>query len=271
MDAFETINLNSKECRICKQETGEQLISCVLREKFSTGENISPTSRSNLTEPSFAHRVCLERWDTVMKNTYFPQPKKTWKDRIKDFISTGTSHSGMKTWTTVEPSDANDNRPSIFDSLGREKARSSGISGRSLFSESKEAYRVENVGRRESDHGQWRRNKVRICSVDSDGDEKPPFPSEANTTRYTKEKLQECNVIQLKELAEGLKIQINKVSSDLISHLQERDGLLLQEHTLKVTAGQLVNLQSSRKTSTVQSVPRSTLSTRSSPDSLPCK
>ena len=189
MDAFETINLNSKECRICKQETGEKLISCVLREKFSTGENISPTSSSNLTEPSFAHRVCLERWDTVMKNTYFPQPKKTWKDRIKDFISTGTSHSGMKTWTTVEPSDANDNRPSIFDSLGREKARSSGISGRSLFSESKEAYRVENVGRRESDHGQWRRNKVRICSVDSeDEDEKPPFPSEANTTRYTKEK-----------------------------------------------------------------------------------
>lgn len=198
MDDFETINLDNKECKICKQETGEELISCILREKFPTSENnSSPTSCANEVETSFAHRVCLERWDTVMKNTFFPQPKKTWKDRLKGFISTGSSNiSGTETWTPVAfsnvetpgSSDANDNRPIFESGTKGGMARSSGIAGHSVFSATKEAYRVENVGNREPEHGQCRTNKVRIRSVDSeDEDEKPAFiPSERKFIRHTR-------------------------------------------------------------------------------------
>ena len=45
MDDFETISLEKKECKICKQETGEELISCILREKFSSADNVSPTGQ----------------------------------------------------------------------------------------------------------------------------------------------------------------------------------------------------------------------------------
>ena len=45
MDDFETISLEKKECKICKQETGEELISCILREKFSSADNASPTGQ----------------------------------------------------------------------------------------------------------------------------------------------------------------------------------------------------------------------------------
>ena len=192
MDDFETINLDNKECKICKQETGEELISCILREKFySTTEDVSPNS-SDEVETSFAHRVCLERWDAVMKNTFFPQQKKTWKDRIKGFISTGSSNNNaIETWTpvvldNVERSAANDD-PIRFASKKREQERSSGTSGHSMFSESKEVYRV---GKRESEYGQWRSNKIRICSIDSDDeDDKPgrPFPRQ-KVVRHTREK-----------------------------------------------------------------------------------
>ena len=38
MDDFETISLENKECKICKQETDEELIPCILREKFSSAD-----------------------------------------------------------------------------------------------------------------------------------------------------------------------------------------------------------------------------------------
>ena len=202
MDDFETINLDNKECKICKQETGEELISCILREKFYSTEDVSPNS-SDEVETSFAHRVCLERWDAVMKNTFFPQQKKTWKDRIKGFISTGSSNNNaIETWTpvvlsNVERSAANDD-PIRFASKKREQERSSGTSGHSMFSESKEVYRVENVGKRESEYGQWRSNKIRICSIDSDDeDDKPARPLQLPRQKYvghTREKCKSCMI-----------------------------------------------------------------------------
>ena len=45
MDDFETISLENNECKICKQETGEELISCILREEFSSADNVSPTGQ----------------------------------------------------------------------------------------------------------------------------------------------------------------------------------------------------------------------------------
>ena len=198
MDEFETINLDSKECKICKQETGEELISCILRDKFSTEEKIisanSASSNEREGETSFAHRVCLERWDTVMKNTCFRQPKKTWKDRLKGFMTTGSANSNVtETWTPVilgDNSDANDNRP-IFEPTKREKGIFSGATGYSVFSASKEAYRVENVGDGGSEHDQWRTSKVRICSVDSDEEDERhagEFASKRSVIRLTREK-----------------------------------------------------------------------------------
>lgn len=275
MDDFETISLENKECKICKQETGEELISCILREKFSTAENVSPTS-PQAPETSFAHRVCLERWDEVMKNTFFPQPKKTWKDRIKGFISTGPSNNNAtETWTPVVSSGVkpSDSSWPIFESTKRGKARSPGTAAHSVFSESKEVYRVENAGNKESEYGPWRGTKVRICSVDSDdGEDERPADStnDKKIVQHTRAKLQECDVVQLKEFIDVLKLQINDVSSDLITHLQERDGLLLQKHTMKVTVGQLINLQSNIKTSSVQNIPRPTPSVTGHQDILPC-
>ena len=62
-----------------------------------------------------------------------------------------------------------------------------------------------------------------------------------------------------------------EVSSDLITHLQERDDLLLQKHTMKVTAGQLVDLQSNLKTTSTQNLQRPAPDTRNNQDTLHCK
>jgi len=59
------------------------------------------------------------------------------------------------------------------------------------------------------------------------------------------------------------------VSSDLVIQLQEKDSLLLQKHTMKVTVGQLINLQSNVKTAGAQNVSRPTNSRRTFDDMLP--
>ena len=197
MDEFETINLNSRACKICKQETGEELISCILHNQFSTTEKSiifsTDDSVSSIEEgePSFAHRVCLERWDTVMKNTYFPQPKKTWKDRLKGFITTGSANNNVtETWTPVDYNVGPASDRPIFESATKpEKARSS----YSVFSGSKEAYRVENVGERDTERDHWRRNKIRICSVDSEDEvEERVLSSKGRVFRRTRT---ECEYI----------------------------------------------------------------------------
>lgn len=192
MDEFETINLDVKECKICKQQTGEELISCILHEKLSSsGEDTSQSSCSNGVE-TFAHRICLERWDAVMKSSFYPQPKKTWKDRIMGLINVGpvsNFQGSIETWTPVGHSDTADSRPSCISSDEQKgKLPTSSNLGHSVFSESKEAYRVEDVG---NGHGQWRKSKVRIRSVDlEDGEnEEPtavPTTSERNFIRHTR-------------------------------------------------------------------------------------
>lgn len=273
MDDFETINLDNKQCKICNQETGEELIPCILRENFSSGLNDSPTS-PRLPETSFVHRVCLERWDAIMKRTFFPETKKTWKDRVKGLISTrSTNNNETETWTPIDSTLHVDGDRSISKPTKRESVRSTRTSEHSVFSESRQAYRVENVGKRYSEHGEWRRSKVRICSVDSeDTEDKPhPFPSIETVSRHTRAKLQGCDLIQLTEFAEDLKLHINEVSSDLITHLQERDDLLLQKQTMIVTAGQLVDLQSNIKTASIRNPSRTAANTRNYQDTLPCK
>lgn len=183
MDEFETINLDIKECKICKQQTGEELISCILHGTDGSSGVNNKTSCSSGAE-TFAHRICLERWEAVMKSSFYPlaQPKKTWRDRLKGLISAGqTSNmqgSNIETCTPVgnldHADDADDNNWPI-----------SSLTGHSVFSESKEAYRVEDVG---NNQGQWRTNKVRIRSVDvEDSDEdQVTITSEHKLIRYTR-------------------------------------------------------------------------------------
>lgn len=158
MDEFETISLDTEECKICGQQTGEELISCILRKKLpSSGENIIESSKAG--EATFAHRICLERWDTIMKNTFYPQPKKTWKDKLKGFISAG--EASVEFWTPVSDT-SNDRNRTIPTTTTRSFSTASDYS---VFSQSKEAYRVAEV---RSKQGQWRSSKVRICSIDSE-------------------------------------------------------------------------------------------------------
>lgn len=191
MDNFETISLDSKQCKICNQETGEELISCILGDKFSSGGNVS-SGVPKIQETSLAHRICLERWDAIMKRTFSPQRKKTWKDRVKGLVSTRSSNNNVaKTWTQVDFLDnAGDGNRSILEPAKREIIkRSPWTSENSVFRESKEKYRVENVGKTETEFGEWRRSKVRICSVDADDDEKEViFPSTQTVTRHTRTK-----------------------------------------------------------------------------------
>ena len=177
MDEFETINLDTKECKICKQQTGEELISCILHEKFSSSEHQS-SLYSNGVE-AFAHRICLERWDAVMKSSFYPQQKKSWRDRIMGLINVGqaSNQDSIETWTPVDHLDHTDDQhcsPSSFTGEQTKSDRQLPNAQQSVFSESKEAYRVEVVG---NEHGQWRKSKVRIRSVDledSEVDENEP-------------------------------------------------------------------------------------------------
>lgn len=182
MDEFETINLDTQECKICKQQTGEELISCILHEMLSSPGSQSSTSSTGVE--AFAHRICLERWDAVMKSSFHPQQKKSWKDRIMGLINVGqTSNQGsVETWT---PTDHLDHADEQTD------RQLPGNAQQSVFTESKEAYRVEVV---ENEHGQWPKRKVRIRSVDfedSEVDDNEPVAAvsisrERNFIRHTR-------------------------------------------------------------------------------------
>lgn len=160
MDEFETINLDTQECKICKQQTGEELISCILHEMFPSSGSQSSSSSTGVE--AFAHRICLERWDAVMKSSFNPQQKKSWKERIMGLINVGqaSNQGSIETWTPTDylhPADGQTDRqlPDI-------------TTQQSVFSESKEAYRVEVV---ENEHGQCRKSKVRIRSVELEDSE----------------------------------------------------------------------------------------------------
>ena len=155
MDEFETINLDTQECKICKQQTGEELISCILHEMFSNSG--SQSSSSSIGVEAFAHRICLERWDAVMKSSLHPQHKRSWKDRIMGLINVGqpSNQGSVETWTPTDHLDHADEQTD--KQLPVINAR------HSVFTESKEAYRVEVI---ENDHDQWPKRKVRIRSVD---------------------------------------------------------------------------------------------------------
>ena len=50
MDVFETINLDTQECKIRKQQTGEELISCILHEMFLAPVHLRLESRPSRIE-----------------------------------------------------------------------------------------------------------------------------------------------------------------------------------------------------------------------------
>lgn len=160
MDEFETINLDTQECKICKQQTGEELISCILHEMFPSSGYQSSSSSAGVE--AFAHRICLERWDAVMKSSFNPQQKKSWKERIMGLINVGqaSNQGSIETWTPTDHLDRADGQT--------DRQLPDITTQQSVFSESKEAYRVEVV---ENEHGQCRKSKVRIRSVELEDSE----------------------------------------------------------------------------------------------------
>ena len=63
---------------------------------------------------------------------------------------------------------------------------------------------------------------------------------------------------------------LTEVSTELICHLQERDSLFLQAHTMQVSVAQLINLHSNVKTTSTQNVTKSITCSRNSQDTLQC-
>ena len=185
MDEFETINLDTQECKICKQQTGEELISCILHELFCSPG--SQSSSSSTGSEAFAHRICLERWDAVMKSSFHPQQKKSWKDRIMGLINVGqaSNQGSRETWTPtghLHHADADEQTDRQLPGINSQV--------QSVFTDSKEPYRVEVV---ENEHGQWPKRKVRIRSVDLEDSEVDGEPvaavsisGERNFVRHTR-------------------------------------------------------------------------------------
>ena len=175
MDDFETISLDSKECKICKQETSEELISCVLHDDFSK-EGTSIQS-ALCGETSFAHQLCLERWDTVMRSCGPPAQKRTWKDRIKGLVSVGSSKANFPgTWTPVLGVKTEFSKQYASETLWQHSEI-----GHSRFVGTSEAYRVENVANINSE--EQRKNKVRIRSIDMEDEEKPSYDHQKDNQR----------------------------------------------------------------------------------------
>ena len=103
MTEFVTISLESNQCDICEQETGEELVSCVVNDRCLR-QGCDSNSLGNYKR---AHRECLEKWESVMRNSMKPlgeQSKRTWKDKIKEFVNSNSGKCEERLIETLAPS-----------------------------------------------------------------------------------------------------------------------------------------------------------------------
>lgn len=162
MDGFETISLESTECDICHQDTGEELISCVLNDRcLRESENLKLSCSGNVAK---VHQSCLQKWESVMKNAIKPlqhQIKRTWKDRLKGLINTTSDGPELiETWAPVNQSRCRDCGDENL-CVDIKTAQNSRCQGASFLTN--EAYRVETLYR---DENRTRGRKVRIKSIE---------------------------------------------------------------------------------------------------------
>ena len=111
MTDFVTISLDSNQCDICEHETGEELVSCVVNDRCLRQENDS--DQNYFGNYKRAHRACLKKWESVMRNRMKPlgeRPKRTWKDRIVEFVNSNGGKCDerlVKTFTSSNQTELN--------------------------------------------------------------------------------------------------------------------------------------------------------------------
>lgn len=168
MDGFDTISLESNTCDICNQDTGEELIDCILNDRCLQVRENSVDG----TEPyKRAHKDCLDKWKTVIQATLTarcPSPKRTWKDRIKDLLIPHEESNVNDTWLRVDVAPKKRDSKQVENSktvnLNSKQNNNKTSSQRHHFL-TNEVYRIE---RTEDEVGscEERARKLRVRSVD---------------------------------------------------------------------------------------------------------
>lgn len=211
MEGFDTISLDSNICDICNQDTGEELISCILNDRcLQVGET---SDASDETQPhKQAHKDCLDRWKSVVQSSFnskCPSPKRSWKDKLKDLINRNVESSSIfDAWVEVDSSKSSTSTRSSNEIDPSQNANSSDFNTRTNSFLTKEEYRVERVNCNMEEFLE-RGRKLRVRSVDIE-DEDEETSKYCNHDR-TQEKQNTSKSLWSKEKCMYICSQINNV------------------------------------------------------------
>lgn len=168
MDGFDTISLESNTCDICNQDTGEELIDCILNDRCLQVRENSVDGKEPYKR---AHKDCLDKWKTVIQATLTarcPSPKRTWKDRIKDLLIPHEESNVNDTWLRVDVAPKKRDSKQVENSKTvnlNSKQNNNKMSSQRQHFLTNEVYRIE---RTEDEVGscEERARKLRVRSVD---------------------------------------------------------------------------------------------------------
>lgn len=252
MTEFVTISLESNQCDICEQETREELVFCVVNDRC-----LRQGCDWNYKR---AHPECLEKWESVMRNSMKPlgeQSKRTWKDRIKEFVNSNSGKYEERLIETLAPSQRTE---LISESLKTTTMTNCSETGQLLRSKNTnkcdflvdETYSIERIS-------DARKVRVRSLDMESVGDtecQEESLPTQClvreDSDRNTVKQLERLTIQELRDAVTSYKLQVTEASYGLVNELQQRDGILQQGETMRVTIAQLVSLQQQMRANSPQ-------------------
>lgn len=218
---FDTICLDSNICDICNQDTGEELINCILNDRcLKVGDGTSSTLES--TEPfKQAHKYCLDRWKSVIQSTLHPKcpsPKRSWKDKFKDLLNRNLENtSNFDAWVEVDNLKSTTETTTTTQFLGDSSTQSSSdinensasITTKKNSFLTREEYRVEQLNV-DIEECRERGRKLRVRSVDiEDEDESPSNNHYGNLEREEKSWTKEqCKAVYSNRLGSNIKFTV---------------------------------------------------------------
>jgi hypothetical protein len=178
MEGFDTISLESNSCDICEQDTGEELIDCILNDRcLQVSESSGGVEDDTNSEPhKRAHKDCLDKWKSVIQaslTSRCPSPKRSWKDKIKDLLNRNDESNVSDAWVQVECgpkiSTGDENSKTLNFKANSKQNNNRKISEKNNFLTNEE-YRIE---RTEHEIGccEERARKLRVRSVDKEDED----------------------------------------------------------------------------------------------------
>lgn len=213
MEGFDTICLDSNICDICNQDTGEELINCILNDRcLQVGESSSNSDVN--TEPyKQAHKDCLDKWKSVIQSTFnskCPSPKRSWKDKLKDLLNRNVEGASIfDAWVEVDSSkSSSSNNPSDYHPSSHAKTSVPNTRNNNFLTN--EEYRVERVND-DLEECLERGRKLRVRSVDIEDDE---VESPSNGNHDHKQEREETFTSNMsKETCKYLSIYYKQISN----------------------------------------------------------